>query len=190
MEFKKILILGSTYLTELAVNRLLDRGYNLIGYVPSKRAVVSGIMPLPEMNINTKCDMLLSIQYDLLVNNPKNAYNLHTGLLPDYGGLDILRHTLQNNEYEQGLTFHKMSERYDDGPIISKITYPVFKHDTAQSLYERQCEVVPDFILSCMSLLASLDTEEVDNCHRHKPRILKRVFDLNPIAKPVNKGVL
>ena len=187
MNINRILILGSTYLTELVVQRLLNTRYELVGHVPSRRTTVSGNIPLPEVDIDSDCDIILSVQYDMLVKNPKKCYNFHTGLLPEYGGLDILRHTLEEKAHEQGATFHKMNEKYDSGPIISKITYPVFENDTIKSLYKRQCSIVPDFVVSCLSLLENLKEEDIDNCNTEEPRLLDRVYQKTPIVLEVEE---
>lgn len=182
MKFNKILILGSTYLTQLVVQRLLNTKYELVGYVPSRRTPIDGNIPLPEVSIESDCDIILSVQYDRYIENPQNIYNLHTGLLPDYGGLDILRHTIEENVKEQGVTFHKMTDKYDYGPIISKITYPVFENDTIKSLYKRQCSVVPDFVISCLTLLENMNEEDINKCNTEEPRLMDRVYQKTPFV--------
>ena len=108
MNFEKILILGSTYLTQLVVEKLQQSEYNLVGYIKNRRTPVPGKINLPMVDFDVDYDIALCLQYDKWISEPNNVFNLHTGLLPDYGGLDILRHTLNNNEHEQGMTFHKM----------------------------------------------------------------------------------
>jgi methionyl-tRNA formyltransferase len=181
MNFNKILILGSTYLTQLIVNKLQQSKYELVGYVESSRAAVSGNINLPIVDLDVEYDIALSLQYDKLIENPRNIFNLHTGLLPEYGGLDILRNTLKNNDCEQGMTFHKMGTEYDHGPIISKITYPVFENDTIHNLYIRQCSIAPNFIMSCLKLLEAMSEEEIDMCFLSKPKLYKRKYDASPI---------
>ena len=85
--------------------------------------------------MDTDCDIKLSVQYDKIIKDTDKCFNVHTGLLPEYGGTNILDYTIQNGEYQQGLTFHKMTDKLDFGPIISKITYPVFPEDKAFDLY-------------------------------------------------------
>ena len=180
-EYKRVLILGSSYLTELSVKYLLDKNeYDLIGYVPCKSTTVFGDIPLEQVDIDTECDIKLSLQYDQYVKDTKNAYNLHTGLLPEYGGRDILDHTIKNGDREQGLTFHKMTERMDYGSIISKITYPVFKNDTSFDLYQRMLSIAPCFVHSSLQLLESLDGEQIESCYKYPPRMYNRGdFELN-----------
>lgn len=169
----RILILGSTYLTELVVNKIKD-SYNLIGYVPSVNPTREGKIDLPVLSIDSECDIKLSVQYDKIIKDTKNCYNVHTGLLPEYGGTNILDYTLRNQEYEQGLTFHKMTKDLDFGPIISKITYPVFGDDTAFDLYKRVLAVGPSFVESSLNLLQSLNLTEVNECFTAKPTLYKR----------------
>jgi methionyl-tRNA formyltransferase len=176
----KILILGSTLLTEVVVNFLKDSDFTLTGHVPSSNPYIPGNIELPviqDMDINDH-DIKLSIQYDKKVLDYHNSYNIHTGLLPDWGGRDILFHTLNNNETEQGLTFHKMSKEFDQGPIISKITYPVFKGDTQVDLYQRQLDIIPSFALAGLNLLMKI--EDLNECVSHKPTMRRRKKDIPP----------
>jgi hypothetical protein len=149
----KILLYGSTVLTA-AVEFVLP---DVVGHIPSLHPTFPGKMRSMIVSPDEPHDLLLSVQYDAKITDLDNAYNLHTGLLPMYGGVDILYHTLENGDKEQGLTFHKMSECFDEGGIISKITYPVFPHDTVADLYWRMLAVAPQFVLSSLELLAHID---------------------------------
>ena len=168
----KILIYGSTYITQLVVEELKD-DYDLVGYVPNKNPVFKGEIGLPLAKRGVRYDIALSIQYDQKI-KAKNGFNLHTGLLPEYGGCDILLHTLINKEPKQGLTFHKMTDKFDYGPIISKITYPVFKKDTALDLYKRLCLLAPKFTRVALKLLEEIGLKNVDKCEKYFPIIYKR----------------
>ena len=110
--------------------------------------------------------------------NIENAYNVHTGLLPSWGGVDILYHTIKDrNEsyiFEQGLTFHKMSKKFDYGSIISKITYPVNENDTMVDLYDRITQCFPAFVLGGLKLLESFNENDINKCYKEKPRVFKR----------------
>lgn len=168
-----ILILGSTLLTELVVEKI-KKEHNLVGYIPSLKPTVEGQIKLPVVDVTIKCDIKLSVQYDKIVKETSNSFNLHTGLLPDYGGTNILDHAIQNGATEQGLTFHKMTDIIDYGPIISKVTYPIFKGDTAFDLFERVLEIGPDFAASSLRLLEKIGVAKSDACQKHEPTIYKR----------------
>ena len=182
MKTDNILILGSTFLTELVINELKRNQFNIIGYVPNKiRSTVSGNIDLEEKDLKCEYDVAISVQYDSLIESNEKTFNVHTGLLPNFGGLDILRHTLNEGEREQGLTFHKMTNSYDFGPILNKITYPVLPKDTEKDLYKRLCVVAPPFVVSCLRLLKNMSFEDIDNCVSEKPRLLEREYKKDPI---------
>ena len=168
----KILIYGSTYLTSAVVNKLNEQ-FDLVGYIPSKNPLIEGKINLPLIKNSEAIqhDIKLSVQYDEKIINFENAYNVHTGILPLWAGRDLMYHTLKEKEVEQGLTFHKMTVKYDYGPIISKITYPVFEQDTVLDLYERQATVAPHFVLSSLNLLQTIGIENVVKCYQEKPRV-------------------
>lgn len=177
MKIKKILILGSTHLTKLTCNLLSDH-YNLVGYVSADRHPLTVKMNLPKVTEDIEHDIKLSIQYTEKVLNIKKSFNLHTGLLPKWGGCDILYHTIKdksdNYTFEQGMTFHKMTNKFDYGPIISKATYPVLENDTMQDLYGKIEACLPSFALSSIKLLETMSENEVNECYSERPRIFKR----------------
>jgi methionyl-tRNA formyltransferase len=177
VKINKILIYGSAHLTEETCN-LLKNHYDLVGYIPSVNPVIAGNIDLPIVDENIQHDIKLSLQYNKRITNIENAYNVHTGLLPSWGGVDILYHTIKDRKesyiFEQGLTFHKMSDDFDYGPIISKVTYPVYEDDTMVDLYDRITKCFPSFVLSGLKLLESLDEHQVNNSYKEKPRVFKR----------------
>ena len=179
MKLNKILVYGSSHFSQVVCDFLLKfDDYQLLGYIPSFKPTIEGNMPLKEVDEDIEHDIKLSLQYDRKIINIDNAFNVHTGLLPEYGGRDIFAHTIINKEKQQGLTFHKMTNKYDYGPIISKITYPVFAKDTVLSLYKRQLEVAPLFVRNALSLLKSLSLDEIENCSKAEPRMFKRTHKM------------
>ena len=171
MKIDKILICGSSYLTKKVIDYISPH-YNLIGYIPSKSHLFNTKIDLPIVNFEVEYDIILSLQFDQKIKDTENSYNLHTGLLPQWGGCDILYHTLKTNVKEQGLTFHKITNKFDKGPIISKISYPVFQGDTMIDLYKRMLETSPHFALSSLKLLENLDNP--GDCPIINPTLYKR----------------
>lgn len=171
MNINKILICGSSYLTEKVVE-FIKPHYNLVGYIPSSNHVFSTNIDLPMVDFSVDYDITLSIQFDKKIGDVKKGYNLHTGILPVWGGCDIIYHTLRTGAKEQGLTFHKITDKFDEGPIISKSTYPVFPGDTMLDLYKKMLEIAPYFALSSLKLLEKI--EDPNNCQMVKPALYKR----------------
>lgn len=172
----KILILGSTLLTEKVVEKLKTTEFELVGHIPSHDPYIKGNINLPTIQDEQACyhDIKLSIQYDKKILEYHNAYNIHTGILPLWGGRDLMYHTLREQEPEQGLTFHKMTDQFDYGPIISKITYPVLPSDTEIELYGRQITIAPDFAYSSLKLLDKIGLNAADGCYMKAPRLFKK----------------
>ena len=175
MKVDKILIYGSSELTRDTVALLKDH-YDLVGHIPSVNPVISGTVDLPVVDESVDHDIKLSLQYNRRITNTDNAYNVHTGLLPLWGGTDILYHTLKEFTLEQGVTFHKMSNFFDYGPIISKVSYPVLQGDDMVNLYDRLHSIFPAFTLASLNLLKSLSASEVDKLPQFKPRVFKRGY--------------
>lgn len=171
----KILIYGSTYLTEICCLALMDAGHELCGYVPNRDSpVVPGYMPIPEVTRqDVRPGLILSIQYDRRILTDLPAYNVHTGLLPQWGGSDILYHTLRLGAREQGATFHGVTPVFDCGPIVAKVTYPVLPGDTMLDLYDRLITLLPSFVVSSLELVFHLGVRVAD-CPAPVPRLFQR----------------
>jgi methionyl-tRNA formyltransferase len=146
----KIVLLGSTYLSAIAEKALQE--HHFVCHVPSKSPLFKGKMLSPIVSLDSlpAHNIKLSVQFDQKLGDIENAFNIHTGLLPAYGGCDILYHTIENKDNEQGLTCHKMSKDFDNGQIVAKLTYPVLTTDTVLDLYKKICVVLPHFV--CLSV--------------------------------------
>jgi len=178
MQIKKILIYGSSPLTAEAC-KLLNDHYDLVGYIPSIDPVIAGDMILPIVDDTIEHDIKLSLQYNRRMDNIENAFNVHTGLLPSWGGQDILYHTLRMNAQEQGLTFHKMTPYFDYGEIISKSSYMVYKDDTMIDLYTRMVQLFPSFVLGSLKILESVSQKQIKASPKTQPVLYKR-GQINP----------
>ena len=177
----RILIFGSTFLTAKICELLKKSHHDMIGYYPSVSPMLPGSMPIPRLYKDPKDyqhDIKLSIQYDEKLDDIDNAFNVHTGLLPDWGGCDILYHTLKNKASHQGLTFHKMGKEFDFGPIIAQESFPVFSNDDEIKLYERMVAIAPHFVLSSLSILEKIGPLKANECISLKPNIFKRRVDV------------
>jgi hypothetical protein len=169
----RILLLGSTVLSAVVEAALPE----VVGHIPSAKPAFPGRMRSPVVAETAPHDIRLSVQFDRKLVDIRNAYNLHTGLLPRYGGVDILHHTLENGDREQGLTFHAMSDRLDAGPVISTITYPVLPSDGVVELYQRMLAIAPHFVRSSLALLRLVDVTQISGV---VPKLYKHADIRNP----------
>ncbi len=72
----------------------------------------------------------------------ERCYNIHPALLPAYGGHGMYGHHIHEavvaaGERESGLSIHRVSERYDEGPILFQMRTAVEPGDSAESLAAR-----------------------------------------------------
>ncbi|MEY3942079.1 MAG: hypothetical protein RIR07_965 [Bacteroidota bacterium] len=70
------------------------------------------------------------------------CYNIHPALLPAYGGHGMYGHHIHEavvaaGEAESGLTIHRVTERYDEGPILFQMRTPLVPGDTPEALGAR-----------------------------------------------------
>ena len=68
---------------------------------------------------------------------PKGILNVHPSLLPLYRGSTPVQTAILNGDKTTGVTFIKLDEQTDHGPIISQISEPIHEDDTAETLYQR-----------------------------------------------------
>ena len=171
----KILIYGSTYLTSRCIRKIWQR-HSLVGQVPSINPFIQGKLWCRAVHLDDlpEHDIKLSIQYNRKIPDCENGFNVHTGLLPEWGGCDVLYHTLRMGATKQGATFHKMTDILDQGPVISKMTYPVLPGDTVLDLYARLAVMLPSFVVGALKILEDIGLDAVDYCDFDAPTMFKR----------------
>lgn len=67
----------------------------------------------------------------------KWSMNLHPSLLPKLKGCFSVPWAIINNAEVTGITFHELSEQFDEGKVIFQKACKIHPDDTAQSLYSR-----------------------------------------------------
>lgn len=157
----RILLYGSTALSQAVCETLLVNHFAVVGYVPSAAPTFPGTPPVPIADESIPHDLKLSIQYDKKIAHGGIGYNLHTGLLPRWAGCDILHHTLIEGAEKQGMTFHQLTDEYDVGPVVSWISYPVLPYDSVLSLYSRMLILAPGFVVGCLRLVEEYGHENI-----------------------------
>jgi methionyl-tRNA formyltransferase len=85
------------------------------------------------------------------------ALNLHPSLLPQYPGPAPVEWAMLKGEKFTGISIIKMTEEYDQGPIIAQKKLPILPTDTRLTLYQKLSE-----------LGAEMVTELIENWHQEK----------------------
>lgn len=79
--------------------------------------------------------------------------NCHSSLLPDYRGMRAYNSCWANMEDEYGATIHYMTNKLDDGNIITQGKFKMFEIETLQVLHRRICEVTAYMLPNAISLV-------------------------------------
>jgi len=93
-----------------------------------------------------KIDLAISIFYGKIIKKDfiekcEKIINLHNAPLPKYRGVRPINWALKNNEDYHGVTIHQITEGIDDGPILGKITYPIFPEiEEVEDVYKKSLE--------------------------------------------------
>ncbi|MCC7289948.1 methionyl-tRNA formyltransferase [bacterium] len=69
------------------------------------------------------------------------SINIHFSILPKYRGAVPIQAAILNGEKETGVTFQKMSEKFDRGQILKIIKEEIRPDDTNESLRKRLVEI-------------------------------------------------
>lgn len=74
------------------------------------------------------------------------AINIHPSLLPKYRGTSPVQTTILNGDKETGVTFIKMDEQMDHGPIITQEIVPLRGNETAESLHHQLFQLATELL--------------------------------------------
>lgn len=83
--------------------------------------------------------------------------NYHDGLLPAYRGVHATGWSLYNGESRTGFSFHLMSERLDEGPVIVDGAIPVARGSTAAELEAEKAAAAATAVGEALALAAAGD---------------------------------
>jgi methionyl-tRNA formyltransferase len=76
------------------------------------------------------------------------GFNLHPGLLPQYRGAHVLNWVLVNGEKESGLSLHVLTDKFDEGPVVTYAKTDINLTDTAFDLDKKLIGKIPELIQS------------------------------------------
>ena len=98
-------------------------------------------------------DLLIVFAYGKII--PKKIFelpahgsiNIHTSILPNYRGAAPIQRAIINGEKSSGITFMKLSEGLDEGPILECFEMVIEEEETAGSLTKKMSKVASNKIL-------------------------------------------
>ena len=104
-------------------------------------------------------DCFFSIEYDSLIPLPSAAVmtiNVHPTLLPEGRGPTPLSHLILQYPQHAGVTFHKLSQRFDEGDIILQAPMTLDEHESLESLMVKLNYSIPQLLQQLLADLPQL----------------------------------
>lgn len=106
--------------------------------------------------LGLSCRFSRIIKPDVLKKFKNGILNMHGGLLPEFGGLYSVNHTLLSHSGICGGTIHYIDNTIDTGEIVKRAEFRVEDDDTAYSLFQKtqlaladaMIETIPNALLS------------------------------------------
>lgn len=108
--------------------------------------------------VKKSVDIIVSLRFPFIfrrkiIEAPKlGAFNLHTGILPQYAGANVGNWAIYNGEAQHGVTLHKMEGKIDTGPVVEQVRFDIEDNDTGLTLTKKS-----------ITLGISLITQFLDN---------------------------
>lgn len=136
---------------------------------------------------------------------PHGFINFHFGLLPSYRGADAIFWQIKNRERSGGISVHKMTERFDRGPLYLVHKVPLLPFETYGShVLKLSVEAIPvtEKILQGLQsgTLQATAQDESQAAYYHRPQLADVMIDwhkpaadiiaLVNAANPWNKGAV
>ncbi len=111
------------------------------------------------------------------------SFNLHASLLPQYRGAAPINWAVINGEKESGVTTFMLKHEIDTGNILYQQKEPIYKDDTAGTLYERLMNKGADLVVRTVQAIESneyqlIPQKELD-VPKHAPKIFRQDCEIN-----------
>ena len=103
-----------------------------------------------------KLDLAIVVAYGQLIPkkildlSKKGFLNIHASLLPKWRGAAPIQRSILNNEKLTGISFMKINEKLDSGPVCNKYLIDILSQDNAETLSEKLSYLGSEKILENM----------------------------------------
>ncbi len=104
--------------------------------------------------------------------------NLHASLLPKYRGAAPIQRSLINREKETGISFMKIIEKLDSGPVCQKYKIAINKNENYNSLLARLSSLGEDNVIEIIEKIIENKIKFVDQ-NEHEASYAKKIEKLD-----------
>ncbi len=116
-------------------------------------------------------DLLIVFAYGKII--PKDIFelptygsiNIHTSILPSYRGAAPIQRAIINGDKSSGITFMKLSESLDEGPIIESFKVDIKEEETSGSLAGKMAKVASRRIVETIENIELNDIKYIEQDH-------------------------
>jgi len=189
----KIIFFGSSDFVYPILKKLQEK-FEVVKIISSpeqlNKKAIKQIKPLnPDLFVVASFGKILSGE---LLKIPKlGSINIHPSLLPKYRGPSPIQTAILNGEIKTGVSFIKMDEKVDHGPIIKQFEEPILPGDTFATLSKRLFEKAAENLESVINRFTKGQTDKPqDDSKTTFTKILKRADGYIDVEKPPNKQKL
>ena len=101
-------------------------------------------------------DLVIVVAYGQLISkkildlSKKGFLNIHASLLPKWRGAAPIQRSILNNEKKTGISFMKIDEKLDSGPVCNKYSIDILDQDNAETLSKKLSYLSTEKILENM----------------------------------------
>ena len=105
---------------------------------------------------NLKLDLVIVVAYGQIIpkdflNLSKNGFiNIHASHLPKWRGAAPIQRSLMNLDKETGISFMKINEKMDEGPVCNVFSTEIKDNENAKDLSIRLANLAAEKILYCL----------------------------------------
>ncbi len=117
---------------------------------------------------NLNCDLALVVAYGQIIPSHflkfcKHGYiNIHASLLPKYRGAAPIQRSIMNFEKNTGISFMKINEKLDSGPVSNIYKMKIQKNENSLSLSQRLSKLASKKIVENLNLIISGEARFID----------------------------
>ncbi len=115
----------------------------------------------PEVNIVVAYGQI--IPGPIIYLPPLKSLNIHFSLLPKYRGAAPVQWAILNGERFTGVTIFQLTEKMDEGPILSQEIVPILPRENAHELETRLSHIGARLLLQTLEKIHSLEPKEQEH---------------------------
>lgn len=111
---------------------------------------------------------------------PLKSLNIHFSLLPRYRGAAPVQWAILNGERFTGITIFQLTEKMDEGPILSQEVVPILPRENAHELETRMSHIGAQLLIKTLEKINILELKEQDHSlATYAPKLTKEQGRIN-----------